>query len=61
MSSSREQGSLKTRLLDAAGALRHDIVTNGGAPTAFDWRTFWVLILCSVLSTIFYYYARPNF
>lgn len=53
--------SLKDRALDLLGALRHDVATNGGAPTAFDARTFWVLILCSVLSTLFYYYARPNF
>jgi membrane protease YdiL (CAAX protease family) len=57
----RDAPTLRVRLLDGLGALRHDIVTNAGAPTAFDWRTFWVLILCSVLSTLFYYYARPNF
>lgn len=49
------------RLLNALGTLHRDVITNGGAPLAFDARTFWVLILCSVISTLFYYYARPSF
>ena len=53
--------SVADRLRAVAQDVREDVSNNGGVEVEFDGRTVGVLILTSVLLTLFYYYARPGF
>ena len=50
-----------SRLRTIADDVRRDLADNGGVDGRFDARTVGVLLLTSVLLTLFYYYARPGF
>lgn len=53
--------SFRTRVRDAFQEVKEDWGTNGGVVVQMDARSVGVLLLSSVLLTLFYYYGRPNF
>lgn len=52
---------LLERARGIASEVKADLADNGGADMRLDARTVGVLVLVSVLLTLFYYYARPGF
>lgn len=53
--------SVRTRVHDAIQEVKDDWGTNGGVEVKMDARAVGVLLLSSVLLTLFYYYGRPTF
>ena len=53
--------SLRERFTRIVDHVRDDFRNNGGIDVELDTRTTAVLILCSILLTLFYYYGRPPF
>ncbi|MGM0555050.1 MAG: CPBP family glutamic-type intramembrane protease [Myxococcota bacterium] len=53
--------SLRNRWNEIVDHIRVDLNTNGGVDVELDTRTTAVLLLSSVLLTLFYYFGRPPF
>lgn len=52
--------TLVERARKALQDIKQDVATNGGVDVPMDLRSFGVLVLTSVLLTLFYYYGRPS-
>lgn len=48
-----------TRIRESAAKIKADVLSNGGVAVPMDGRSVGVLLMCSVLLTLFYYYGRP--